>query len=58
LKAIGESLEKQFSFLFDQLNIKGTREVIDRLVKAPEIHRPEPPAIKSGQKESIEGLSD
>jgi len=58
LKAIGESLEKQFSFLFDQLNIKGTREVIDRLVKAPEIHQPEPQAIKSSQKELIEGLSD
>lgn len=58
LKAIGESLEKQFSFLFDQLNIKGTREVIDRLVKAPEIHHAEPQAIKSGQKESVEGLSD
>jgi len=58
LKAIGESLEKQFSFLFDQLNIKGTREVIGRLVKAPEIHQPEPQAIKSGQKESVEGLAD
>lgn len=58
LRAIGESLEKQFSFLFDQLNIKGTREVIDRFVKAPEIHHSEPQAIKSGQKESVEGLSD
>ncbi|MDW3230001.1 MAG: class II fructose-bisphosphate aldolase, partial [Acidobacteriota bacterium] len=44
LRAIGESLEKQFSFLFDQLNIKGTREVIDRFVKAPEIHHSEPQA--------------
>ena len=43
---------------FDQLNIKGTREVIDRLVKAPEIHHAEPQAIKSGQKESVEGLAD
>jgi fructose/tagatose bisphosphate aldolase len=58
LKAIGESLEKQFSFLFDQLNIKGTREKVDKFIKAPEIHHSEPQAIKSGKKESVEGLSD
>jgi len=32
LKSIGEELEAQFSFLFDKLNLAGTRDVVDRLV--------------------------
>jgi len=33
LKSIGEELEDQFSFLFDKLNLAGTRDVVDRFVK-------------------------
>ncbi len=58
LKAIGADLEKQFTFLFEQLNIGGTRSVEEKFVTAPEIHHTEPPEVKSGEKESVEGLAD
>lgn len=58
LKAIGEDLEKQFTFLFEQLNIKGTRALVDKFVRAPEIHHAEPLEVKSGKKESVDGLAD
>jgi fructose/tagatose bisphosphate aldolase len=58
LKAIGEDLEKQFAFLFEQLNIKGTRALVDKFVRAPEIHHAEPLEVKSGKKESVDGLAD
>ena len=58
LKAIGEDLEKQFIFLFEQLNIKGTRALVDKFVRAPEIHHAEPLEVKTGKKESVDGLAD
>ncbi|NPV83215.1 MAG: aldolase [Candidatus Aminicenantes bacterium] len=58
LKAIGEDLEKQFTFLFEQLNIKGTRALVDKFVRAPEIHHAEPLEVKAGKKESVDGLAD
>ena len=58
LRAIGEDLEKQFAFLFEQLNIKGTKAVVGKFIKAPEIHHAEPLAVKAGKKESTEGLAD
>lgn len=58
LKAIGADLEKQFSFLFEQLNIGGTRSVVEKFITAPEIHHTEPTEVKSGEKESVEGLAD
>jgi len=41
--AIGASLEKQFSFLFEQLGICGTAEVVAQFVHTREIHQPLPP---------------
>jgi hypothetical protein len=35
LAAIGADLEKTFTFLFEQLRVRGTREVVARIVKAP-----------------------
>ncbi|MCD6486575.1 MAG: class II fructose-bisphosphate aldolase [Syntrophobacterales bacterium] len=32
LESIGKELEAQFAFLFDKLNLAGTRDVVDRLV--------------------------
>lgn len=58
LKAIGEDLEKQFAFLFEQLNIKGTRAAVEKFIKAPDIHHSGPKEIKAGKKESVEGLAD
>jgi len=53
-----EDLEKQCAFLFEQLNIKGTKTVVGKFIKAPEIHHAEPLAVKAGKKESTEGLAD
>ncbi|MBC7362690.1 MAG: class II fructose-bisphosphate aldolase [Candidatus Aminicenantes bacterium] len=58
LKAIGEDLEKQFSFLFEQLNIKGTKDIVEKFIKAPEVHHAGPLEVKAGEKESTEGLAD
>jgi len=38
------------------LNIKGTKAVVGKFIKAPEIHHAEPLAVKAGKKESTEGL--
>ncbi|HEK86201.1 MAG: class II fructose-bisphosphate aldolase [Candidatus Saccharicenans sp.] len=58
LKAIGEDLEKHFAFLFEQLNIKGTKAIVEKFIKAPEIHHAEPLEVKAGKKESTEDLAD
>jgi len=39
-EAIGLSLEKMFTFLFEQLNAGGTTKIVKQFVRAPEIHRP------------------
>jgi len=57
--AIGESLEKQFSFLFEQLGIGGTVETVAQFVHTLEIHQPLPErGVKATQAESVEGLAD
>ncbi len=59
LEAIGESLEKQFAFLFEQLAIGGTAAVVAKHVPGPEIHQPLPQGgVKSVKGESTEGLAD
>lgn len=44
--------------MFEQLKIKWTKAIVDKFIKAPEIHHAEPLEVKSGKKESIEGLAD
>ncbi len=39
---ISASLQKMFSFLFEQLNAAGTTDTVKKLIKAPEIHLPLP----------------
>jgi fructose-bisphosphate aldolase, class II len=57
--AIGASLEKQFDFLFEQLGIGGTADIVAQFVHAPEIHRPMPSGgVKTVKGESVEGLAD
>jgi hypothetical protein len=57
--AIGASLEKMFAFLFEQLSIGGTADVVAQFVHAPEIHQPIPAGgVKTVKGESVEGLAD
>ena len=37
--SIGDALEEKFAFLFDQLNVPGTRAVVDRHCKAKPVAR-------------------
>lgn len=39
LRQIGASLEDKFAFLFEQLNVPGTRDLVDQFVEAPEVHK-------------------
>jgi fructose/tagatose bisphosphate aldolase len=39
---LGAAYEEKFGFLFDQLAIGNTAEIVARFVKAPEVHRPDP----------------
>ncbi len=59
LDAISADLEKTFSFLFGQLAIAGTREVVAKIIRAPEIHHPAPEgAEETIQHEHVDGLAD
>jgi len=59
LEAIGADLEKSFTFLLEQLDVAGTTETVRKFIKAPEVHHPVPSGgVKSGKKESTEGLAD
>jgi fructose/tagatose bisphosphate aldolase len=40
------SQEAKCSFLFEQLNVTGTRELVDRYVQAPVRHRPAPASLR------------
>ena len=42
LAAIGASLEKQFVFLFEQLAVGKTTDIVAKHIRAPESHRPLP----------------
>ncbi|MGD0782532.1 MAG: class II fructose-bisphosphate aldolase, partial [Candidatus Aminicenantales bacterium] len=59
LGAIGADLEKKFSFLFGQLAVSGTREIVAEAIRAPEIHRAEPEGAEDAvQHEHVDGLAD
>ncbi len=57
--AIGADLEKTFAFLFDQLAIAGTKDVVAKHIAAPEMRRPMPKeGVKAAKKEDVSGLAD
>jgi hypothetical protein len=57
--AIGADLERTFAFLFDQLAIAGTMDVVAKHVTAPEIRRPRPKeGVAASKKEDVSGLAD
>jgi fructose/tagatose bisphosphate aldolase len=57
--AIRASLEKTFSFLFGQLGIGGTADVVRRIAVQPELHHPLPAGgVKSVKGEDVGELAD
>ena len=46
LEAIGSELEGKFSFLFDKLNLSGTRNIVDSFVKPVDVPLEIPPPLK------------
>ncbi len=56
---VGASLEKQFAFLFEQLSVGGTTDLVAQFVHAPEVHQPVPGGgVQAVKGESVEGLAD
>jgi hypothetical protein len=56
---IGEVLQEQFEFLFDQLNIKATRQLAGQLTTVVEMHRPRPHALTADVgEEDVSDLAD
>lgn len=47
LEAIGTELEDQFAFLFDQLNVLGTKDVVERYLKPVDIPMEIPETLKA-----------
>ena len=47
LEAIGTELEAQFTFLFDQLNVFGTKDVVERYLKPVDVPLEIPESLKS-----------
>ena len=42
LEKIGAELERQFAFLFDKLNVRNTKELVDKYVKLVDVPRTVP----------------
>src|SRR5690606_33714051 len=40
--ALAQALEDKFSFCFEELNVAGTRDLVDELVRPVEFHQPLP----------------
>jgi hypothetical protein len=56
---IGDLLQDQFEFLFDQLNIKDTKKVVAETVTVPKHHRVRPTkAVEQGELEIAADLAD
>jgi len=59
LEEIGLVLQEQFEFLFDQLNVKGTREVVEHVTTRVVIHQPRPAeAVAAVAAEDVKDLAD
>ncbi|MCA9956055.1 MAG: class II fructose-bisphosphate aldolase [Anaerolineales bacterium] len=56
---LGKVLQEQFEFLFDQLNIKGTKAIVAQTVTVPKHHRVRPTqATEEGELEIASDLAD
>jgi fructose/tagatose bisphosphate aldolase len=56
---IGGVLQEQFEFLFDKLNVKSTRGVVNQVTTLPKMHRPRPAeAMEQGELEMASDLAD
>lgn len=56
---IGAILQEQFEFLFDKLNVKGTRDVAQRMTTRVTIHQPRPLAAAAEvAEEDVKDLAD
>lgn len=59
LAEIGGVLQEQFEFLFDQLNVKGTRGVVEQVTTRIENHQPRPAeAAAAVAAEDVKDLAD
>ena len=59
LAEIGGVLQEQFEFLFDQLNVKGTRDVVESVTTRVVIHQPKPAeAAEAVAAEDVKDLAD
>lgn len=59
LAEISGVLQEQFEFLFDQLNVKGTRDVVEHTTTRVVIHQPRPAeAVAAVAAEDVKDLAD
>ena len=59
LAEIGGVLQEQFEFLFDQLNVKGTRDLVESVTTRVVIHQPKPAeAAEAVAAEDVKDLAD
>ncbi len=59
LAEIGGVLQEQFEFLFEQLNVKGTRDVVNRVTTRVDIRQPRPSeAAEAVVEEDVKDLAD
>ncbi|MBI3943735.1 MAG: class II fructose-bisphosphate aldolase [Chloroflexi bacterium] len=59
LQAIGENLEERFAFLFKELGVINTTELVHRLVRPQEIHKSRPAGpVEAVTAEDVKGLAD
>ncbi|MEW5902184.1 MAG: hypothetical protein AB1715_12035, partial [Acidobacteriota bacterium] len=59
LASIRADLEKSFSFLLRQFHVAGTKDIVKKYIRPPEVHHPLPSGgVEAGKKEPTEGLAD
>jgi fructose-bisphosphate aldolase class II len=56
---IGMDLERKFQYVFEQLGMARTTDIVNRFIKAPEIHKPRPAGgARKTKTENVDGLAD